>query len=85
MNKIFDRLILISILFLLFLLWLTYLTKNPTIAVIVSFLLCLVIGILIRPQKKQPKLNFDTYLPKLSAMTTKQISELLLKVLSKDF
>ena len=84
MNKVFDRLMLISILFLIFVLWITYLTKNPLIAIIVSIMLCLVIGIIIRPRKKRTAIHVDAYLPKLSAMTNKQLSEMIIKVLSKE-
>lgn len=84
MNRILDRLILVSILFLLFVLWITYLTKNPITAIIVSILLCLVIGILIRPRKKRTIVRADAYLPKLCAMTNKQISDMIIKVITKS-
>lgn len=84
MNKITDRIVLITILFLLFTLWITYLSKNPLLAIIISAVLCLVIGILIRPRKKKPIIKADEYLPKLCAMSNKDISDMIIKVISSD-
>lgn len=84
MNKIADRIFLITILFILFTLWITYLSKNIILALILASILCLVIGLLIRPRKIKTSLKVDEYLPKLCVMTNKELSDILLKVISKD-
>lgn len=84
MNKITDRIVLITILFLLFTLWITYLSKNPLLSIIISSALCIIIGILIRPRKKKTVIKADEYLPKLCAMSNKDLGDMIIKVISKD-
>ncbi len=84
MARIIDRLVLILILFIIFTLWLTYLTENAFLSICISALLCVLIAILIRPKNKKVKINAENYIPKLSTMRYKEISNLIYGTISEE-
>lgn len=81
MAKLIDRIALICILFVIFLLWLTYLTGKFVLSLTISFTLCALISILIRPKKNKKTINVESYLPKFATMTKSEINDLLFSVL----
>lgn len=82
MSKLIDRIVLISIIFIISILWLTYLSKSVTLSIGLSALLCIIVAILIKPREKNKKIKAEDYVPKLSAMKSSELNNLILSVLS---